>query len=202
MWLAMVLPPPPHCCFRCSCLPWSQWPRSLGPRLGRRGPWRCWSARRDCCMRSHGFAMSLMSGGHLVMLFTHLAAAVGVGVWLAAGDRTFGAVLVLTARQVQDAWRTVTDAAQGAISIVSNPRFSAPLGPALCGCLCVGGGRRLAARPTSVLRRLNLTRVPPSSRSMADHAGTASKPFANGRRISSKFSASLYDRPRSLLLTL
>lgn len=74
---------------------------------------------------SHGFAMSLMSGGHLVMLFTHLAAAVGVGVWLAAGDRTFGAVLVLTARQVQDAWRTVTRVAHGAVSpaIVSHPRF-------------------------------------------------------------------------------
>jgi hypothetical protein len=72
---------------------------------------------------SHGFAMSLMSGGHLVMLFTHLAAAVGVGVWLAAGDRTFGAVLILTARQVQDAWRTVTRVTHGAVSIVSYPRF-------------------------------------------------------------------------------
>ena len=72
---------------------------------------------------SHGFAMSLMSGGHLVMLFTHLAAVVGVGVCLAAGDRTFGAVLVLTARQVQDAWRTVTRVTHGAVSIVSYPRF-------------------------------------------------------------------------------
>jgi hypothetical protein len=72
---------------------------------------------------SHGFAMSLMSGGHLVMLFTHLAAAVGVGVWLAAGCRAFGTVLVLTARQVQDAWRTVTRVTHGAVSIVSYPRF-------------------------------------------------------------------------------
>ena len=71
---------------------------------------------------SHGFAMSLMSGGHLVMLFTHLAAAVGVGVWLAAGCRAFGTVLVLTARQVQDAWRTVARV-HGAVSIVSYPRF-------------------------------------------------------------------------------
>jgi hypothetical protein len=70
---------------------------------------------------SQGFAMSLMSGGHLVMLFTHLAAAVGVGVWLAAGCRAFGTVLVLTARQVQDAWRTVARVTHGAVSIVSHP---------------------------------------------------------------------------------
>jgi hypothetical protein len=74
---------------------------------------------------AHGFATSLMSGGHLVMLFAHLAAAVGVGVWLAAGDRALGTALALTARQVHDAWRTVTRIAQGAISpvAVNYPRF-------------------------------------------------------------------------------
>jgi hypothetical protein len=74
---------------------------------------------------SHGFVMSLMSGGHLVMLFGHLAAAVGVCVWLAAGDRALGTVLTLAARQVHDAWRTVTRVAQGAISpaVVNYPRF-------------------------------------------------------------------------------
>jgi hypothetical protein len=74
---------------------------------------------------SHGFAMSLMSGGHLIMLFGHLAAAVVVGVWLAAGERAFGTVLVLAARPVVNAWRTVAAVARGCFGgeVVNCPRL-------------------------------------------------------------------------------
>ena len=58
-------------------------------------------------------AMSLMSDGHLVMLLAHLAAALVVGLWLAAGERAFWMLLALTARPVVDAWRTVTAVARG-----------------------------------------------------------------------------------------
>jgi hypothetical protein len=73
---------------------------------------------------SHGSALSLLGAGHLVMLLAHLAAAVVVGVWL-AGERAFWIVLLLAARPVVDAWRTVTDAARGTIGavVVSCPRL-------------------------------------------------------------------------------
>jgi hypothetical protein len=61
---------------------------------------------------SHGFVMSQMSGAHLVMLLAHLAAAVVVGLWLAAGERAFSTLLALTARPVVDAWQKVTAAAR------------------------------------------------------------------------------------------
>ena len=74
---------------------------------------------------SHGFWMSLMSGGHLVMLLAHLAAAVVVGVWLAAGERALWMSLALTARPLVEAWATVTAAARGGVDavIVSCPRL-------------------------------------------------------------------------------
>ena len=74
---------------------------------------------------SHGFAMSLMTGGHLIMLFGHLAAAVVVGVWLAAGERAFGTVLVLAARPAVNAWRTVAAVARGGFggAVVNCPRL-------------------------------------------------------------------------------
>ena len=59
---------------------------------------------------SHGFVMSQMSGGHVVMLLAHLAAAVVVGLWLAAGERAFWTLLALTARPVVEAWQKVTAA--------------------------------------------------------------------------------------------
>jgi hypothetical protein len=71
---------------------------------------------------THGSAMS-MGGGHWVMLLAHLAAAVVVGVWLAA-ERVFWRVLGFAARPVMDAWRTLTSTARGTIgAVVSCPRL-------------------------------------------------------------------------------
>jgi hypothetical protein len=64
---------------------------------------------------SHGFATPLINGGHIAMLLGHLAAAVVVGVWLAAGERALWMVLVLAARPVVVAWRTVTAMVRGGI---------------------------------------------------------------------------------------
>jgi hypothetical protein len=68
---------------------------------------------------AHGSAMSLVGGGHLVMLLAHLVAAVVVGVWLVAGERAFWTVLVRAARPVIDAWRTVTGVARGDVGAVA-----------------------------------------------------------------------------------
>jgi predicted TIM-barrel enzyme len=67
---------------------------------------------------SHGFVMSLMSGGHLVMLLAHLAAGIVVGLWLAAGERAFWTLVALTARPLVNAWRTVTAVARGGVDAV------------------------------------------------------------------------------------
>jgi hypothetical protein len=67
---------------------------------------------------SDGFVLSLMSGGHLVMLLAHLAAAVVVGAWLAAGERALWMLLALTARPLVDAWGTIVAVARGAGAIV------------------------------------------------------------------------------------
>jgi hypothetical protein len=73
---------------------------------------------------SHGPVMSLMSGGHLVMLVAHLVAAVVVGVWLAAGERALWMLLALSARPLVDAWRTVTAVVRGGGAlVVSCPRL-------------------------------------------------------------------------------
>jgi hypothetical protein len=74
---------------------------------------------------SHGSAISLMSSGHGVMLLAHLVAAVVVGVWLTAGERAFSTMLVLAARPVVAAWRTVTGVAQvcGGAVVVSRPQL-------------------------------------------------------------------------------
>jgi hypothetical protein len=83
---------------------------------------------------SHGFVLSRMSEGHLVMLLAHLAAVVVVGVWLAAGERAFLTLLALTARPVVDAWRTVMAAARRGVGalILSSPRLEPGWGQ---GCL-------------------------------------------------------------------
>jgi hypothetical protein len=85
---------------------------------------------------SHGLAMPLISGGHLVMLLGHLAAAVVVGVWLAAGERALWMLLEIAARPVVDAWRTVAAVARGGLGavVISCPR------------LLPGWGRRFAVR--------------------------------------------------------
>jgi hypothetical protein len=78
---------------------------------------------------SHGSGMSLMGGGHLVMLLAHLAAAVAVGLWLAAGERALWMVLALTARRVVHAWMTVMAVARGVGAVVvSCPRLQTGCG--------------------------------------------------------------------------
>ncbi len=73
---------------------------------------------------SHGFVMPLMGGGHLVMLLAHLAAAVVVGVWLAAGERALWMLLALTARPLRYAWGAIAAAARGVGAVVvSCPRL-------------------------------------------------------------------------------
>ena len=108
---------------------------------------------------SHGSVMSLMSDGHLVMLLAHLAAAVVVGVWLAAGERACWTLLALTARPVVDAWRTVTAVARrrvGAV-VVTVHGFSLAGACRVRSVTRYGSlvSSRAAARPA--LRRLNLT---------------------------------------------
>jgi hypothetical protein len=89
------------------------------------GPMSCHHMMHGSAEVSHGSATSLMSSGHVVMLLAHLSAAVAVGVWLAAGERAFSTMLVLAARPVAAAWRTVTGAAQvcGGAVVVSRPRL-------------------------------------------------------------------------------
>jgi hypothetical protein len=67
---------------------------------------------------SHGLVMSLMSGGHVIMLLAHLAAGLVVGAWLAAGERACRTLLALTARPVIEAWRVITSAGQRATRTV------------------------------------------------------------------------------------
>jgi hypothetical protein len=75
---------------------------------------------------SHGSGMSLMGGGHLAMVLAHLAAAVAVGLWLAAGERALWILLALTARRVVDAWGMVTALARGAgVVVACCPRLQA-----------------------------------------------------------------------------
>ena len=79
---------------------------------------------------SHGPVMSLMGGGHLIMLLAHLAAGIVVGLWLAAGERAFWTLLALTARPLVNAWRTVTSLARGGICavVITSPRLQAGWG--------------------------------------------------------------------------
>jgi hypothetical protein len=82
-------------------------------------PTSCHLMTHSGAATAHGSAMSLMGGGHLVMLLAHLVAAVVVGVWLAAGERAFWTVLVLAARPVVDAWRAVKGVASGGVGAVA-----------------------------------------------------------------------------------
>ena len=112
---------------------------------------------------SHGSGMSLMGGGHLVMVLAHLAAAVAVGLWLVAGERAWWMLLALTARRVVDAWGTVTAVARGVGAVVVS-----------CPGLQIGWGLRWAVRRSvwvtgvvprrgpPAVRPLNFPRTPPS----------------------------------------
>ena len=92
---------------------------------------------------SHGLAMPLINGGHLLMLLGHLAAAVVVGVWLAAGERALWMLLGIAARPVVEAWRTVAAVARGGIGgvVVSCPRLLPGWGRrcAVCGLVWAVG---------------------------------------------------------------
>jgi hypothetical protein len=123
---------------------------------------------------SHGPVMSLMGGWHLVMLLAHLAAAVVVGVWLAAGERALWMLLALTARPLVDAWRTVTAVVRGGVDalVVSCPRLQIGWG-----LRRVVNGRvwtvGFVARRGPPLGCRSLTRTPPSDGLTADTSGSA-----------------------------
>jgi hypothetical protein len=112
---------------------------------------------------SQGSALSLMGSGHLVMLLAHLAAAVVVGVWLAAGERAFWPVLRLAVRPVVDAWGTVTDAARGGVGdvVVTCPRLQP------------GWGLRCAVRGSVWVAGVVSRRGPPSASSPEPYAYAA-----------------------------
>ena len=73
----------------------------------------------SCHVMMHGGAASprlaipVLSGGHLVMVLGHIAAAIVVGLWLAAGERALWMLLALGMRPVLDAWRMVAALAGG-----------------------------------------------------------------------------------------
>ena len=75
-------------------------------------------AMHHCAAASPGSALPEMSDGHLVMLLTHLAAAVMVGAWLIAGERAFWTLLALTGRPVVEAWRSVIGMVRGGVGAV------------------------------------------------------------------------------------
>jgi hypothetical protein len=71
---------------------------------------------------SPGPAMRVLSGGHLVMVLGHIAAAIVVGLWLAAGERVLWMLLGLGMRPVVDAWRTVAALAGGGLDEMADSR--------------------------------------------------------------------------------
>ena len=105
---------------------------------------------------SPGFAVSPMSGGHMVMPLAHLAAVVVVGAWLAAGERAFWTLLIFAARPVADAWRTVRDTANDHLRAV-----------VVCSPLQTRGAPRRHATRSSVLSTSAVSRRGPPSYSFA-----------------------------------
>ena len=92
-------------------------------------PTSCHLMMQPTSAAPYGSVMSLMGDGHVIMLLAHTAAAVVVGLWLAAGERVFWNVVRLAARPVVGAWLTVVAVVRGAVGtmIISQPR------PQLCG---------------------------------------------------------------------
>jgi hypothetical protein len=105
---------------------------------------------------SHGFAMSPVSSGQIIMPLAHLAAVVVVGVWLAAGDRAFWTFLIFAARPVAEAWRTVREAARDRIGAVVG-----------CSPLVPPGTHTRPAVSSSVLAMSVVSRRGPPKRSFA-----------------------------------
>jgi hypothetical protein len=71
---------------------------------------------------STGLAMPVLSGGHLVMVLGHIAAAIVVGLWLAAGERALWMLLALGMRPVINAWRMVATLAGGGLHEMADSR--------------------------------------------------------------------------------
>jgi hypothetical protein len=112
---------------------------------------------------SHGFVMSPMGDGHVVMLLAHLAAGLVVGAWLAAGERACWTLLALTARPVVDAWRTITAAARRRV------------GPVVVRCpqLAAGWGLPAAVSSSVWVTGVVPRRGPPGTASHEPHAYAA-----------------------------
>ena len=64
----------------------------------------------------------LMDGADLAMLVGHLAAAVAVGLWLAAGERAAWSILALTGRSVADSLRALLQATTVRLAFVGSTR--------------------------------------------------------------------------------
>ena len=99
---------------------------------------------------SHGVVTSAMSGGHIAMLLAHLAAAVVVWVWLAAGERALWMLLALAARPLVVAWATIVAAVRGEDAIVvGSPRPQAGwgVGGVVHGCMWTAGVISLRGPP-------------------------------------------------------
>jgi hypothetical protein len=91
----------------------------------------------------YGSVVSLMSDGHVMMLLAHVAAAVVVGVWFAAGEHVLWKVLRLAARPVIGAWQVVVSVARGAVAIklISHPQLQLcwDLRRTVCALRCAAG---------------------------------------------------------------
>jgi hypothetical protein len=118
---------------------------------------------QHCAAAAHGSAMSGTSGGHLVMLLGHLAAAVVVGAWLVAGERAFWTLLALTARPVAEAWRTVTEVLRVGVGAVV----------ADCQRLQLGWGLRSVVRDSMWAAGVVPRRGPPVTVSPGPHSYAA-----------------------------
>ena len=107
----------------------------------------------------YGSEMSLMGDGHVIMLLAHIAAAVAVGMWLAAGERVLWNVVRLAARPVIGAWQTVVAVVRGAVGtmIISRARFQlcGDLWRTVCGLLWAAGAVSRRGPPAPVLCPLN-----------------------------------------------
>lgn len=99
-------------------------------------PTSCHLMMQPTSVTPYGSVMSLMSDGHVIMLLAHVAAAVVVGVWFAAGEHVLWNVLRLAARPVVGAWQVVVGVARGAIGnkLISHPQLQLCWDPRRTGC--------------------------------------------------------------------
>ena len=71
-------------------------------------------------------SLVLVTGDHLAMLLAHVAAAVAVGLWLAAGERAAWRLVSLAALPVVDAWITLRELATAAVALVAATSAALP----------------------------------------------------------------------------